>query len=326
MIKDKIKKLLRDQDAFMRIIQYMYLMIINRNRLMKRESYGNENPDKCILLIRPSTEDGVQGLMSLFIQALRWIEYANLNGYIPYVDYKNYETQYHDGVNNAWDYYFTQPSSLSLEEVYKSKNVILTGASLRKTVDYHLFRSTIFSSNEECRRANNLILNNINISPEIEKIVNDENSRIHVENCAGLFIRGTDYIMLKPTGEYVQPTIEEYIKGVDKFLADYEVENLFLVTEDYSYYKKLTEHYKNRIKIVSFDSFVRGYSGKDVLSKSNVLIEDKRKRGSYYFSKIVLLSKCKYLIASITMGSIVAYSLNGGNYEGQYIFDLGLYS
>jgi hypothetical protein len=183
MVKEKVKKALRNNDTLMRILQYFYLATSHRNRLMQKKSYGEKNRDKTVLLIRPSTDDGVQGLMSLYLQALRWIEYANKNGYLPYVDYKNYKTQYYDGNSNAWDYYFTQPSDLSINDVYESKNVVLTGASFKKTVDYHLFRNTIFASREECERAYNLIWENIDISAEIKAIVDGENRNLCVENC-----------------------------------------------------------------------------------------------------------------------------------------------
>ena len=77
---------------------------------------------------------------------------------------------------------------------------------------------------------------------------------------------------------------------------------------------------------MSFDSFIRNYEGKDVLSESNVLDEDKKQRGQKYLVKMILLSRCKYLISSITQGSKFSYALNGGKYMDEYIFDLGLYS
>lgn len=44
-----------------------------------------------------------------------------------------------------------------------------------------------------------------------------------------------------------------------------------------------------------------------------------------YLVKIVLLSRCKYLVSSITMVAIAAYSMNGGKYEYEMIFDKGVY-
>lgn len=56
-----------------------------------------------------------------------------------------------------------------------------------------------------------------------------------------------------------------------------------------------------------------------------LLNKNPQKRGMEYLVKIVLLSRCKYLVSSITMGSIAAYSMNGGKYEDEMIFDKGVY-
>lgn len=79
------------------------------------------------------------------------------------------------------------------------------------------------------------------------------------------------------------------------------------------------------IRIVSFDTFIRNYEGKDVLSKSDVLEKDKKLRGQNYLAKMILLAKCKYLISSMTQGSKFSYVLNDGKYVDEYVFDLGLY-
>ncbi|NME83737.1 hypothetical protein [Clostridium sp. SM-530-WT-3G] len=292
---------------------------------MKKSSFGLLNDNKTILLIRPNSEDGVQGLMSLFIQTMRWIDYANKKSYIPYIDYKKYETQYYDGENNVWEYFFTQPTGLTRNEVYNSKNVIISGNTWSESVNYKLYCGEIFSDNNLCKECYDIIWKNIDLSEEVKKIIEKENEKLGVENCIGVYLRGTDYVRLKPTGEYVQPAVEEVISKIKEFLVKYGDINLFLVTEDESYYQKLTQEFKDKIKIVSFDSFISNYECNKYLSKSGLLETDKKKRGMDYLIKIILLSKCKYLVSSITMGSIAAYSINGGNYEDKYIFNLGYY-
>ena len=61
------------------------------------------------------------------------------------------------------------------------------------------------------------------------------------------------------------------------------------------------------------------------MSRSGVLNDDKKQRGQNYLVKMILLSKCKYLISSITQGSKFSYALNGGKDKDEYIFNLGLY-
>ena len=321
----KIKYILQKNKNLFRYFQYMYNLVLHPNRLMAKKSFGSLNKDRTILIIRPSTDDGVQGLMSLFIQAMHWIEYANQKCCIPFVDFKNYKTQYSNGIDNVWEYYFTQPSDLCIDDVYNSCNVNLSGVSLKRRIDIDTFRGEVFNNKDLCKRCYDLIWNNIDLSEEVYSIVDKENKDIHVENCLGLYIRGTDYVKLKPPGEYVQPTIEDVIKKVYEFLAEYGKMDIFLVTEDNDYYQLLQQQFGDQIRLVSFDTFIENYDGRTFLSQCNVLNEDKKRRGMDYLVKIILLSKCKYLISSITMGSIAAYCFNGGKYEDEYIFDLGLY-
>lgn len=82
-------------------LKYIYYFIARRNILQKKKSYGKCNADKVIYIIKPDYQDGVEGLLSLIHKQVIYIEYAKKNGYIPFVDWKNYKTQYYDGKNNV---------------------------------------------------------------------------------------------------------------------------------------------------------------------------------------------------------------------------------
>jgi hypothetical protein len=323
--KAKIKSKFNRQQNLIRIIRFIYTAIKKPQFLQNKVHYGDNHRDKVIYLIRPNSEDGIQGLMSLFVQTMRKIDYAVSRGYIPYIDFKNYKTQYYDGISNVWESYFTQPSNLLLEEVYASKNVILSGLSLCKNEDIALFKSSIFTDNIICEKCYKLITENISLSKEAEQIVEEQSRLLHLDSCIGVYIRGTDYTKLKPSGEHIQPNIDSVIEKTKNYLSIYPNNRIFLVTEDFENYRRMKEEFRDLLLITEFDTFVQDYSGNDFLSKSNVLNDDKKQRGMDYLVKIVLLSKCKYLISSITMGSIAAYAMNGNKYDDSYIFDLGLY-
>lgn len=129
---------------------------------------------------------------------------------------------------------------------------------------------------------------------------------------------------MRPSGEYVQPNVKQVEQQIEKFIEQYHV-SVFLVTEDGNIYDDLRNKFGEYIKIVSYDSFIYDYDSKDVLSRSNVLEDNKKLRGQKYLVKMILLSRCKYLISSITQGSKFSYALNGGKYVDEYVFDLGLY-
>ena len=138
-------------------------------------------------------------------------------------------------------------------------------------------------------------------------------------------MRGTDYTKIKPPGEPVQPSQDMVIAKVKEFKKKYQCNKIFLVTEDYDNYQRMIQEFGDEVQVVSFDHFIKNYSGNDFLSKTNCLDNDVYRRGKEYLIKILMLSKCKYLISSITQGSISAYLLNGGKYLAEYIFELGTY-
>lgn len=305
-------------------LKYFYYCIARRDVLQKKISLGNGNCDNTILVVKPDYQDGVEGLLSLIHKQVIYIDYAKQNGYIPFVDWKNYKTQYYDGENNAWEFFFKQPSQLTEAEVYQSKNVVLSGWTFRDINSRGLFESEIFFNQSLNKESHDLLERNLAFSEDVLKKVTEEAGKIDIENCIGLYVRGTDYVKLKPSGEYVQPNVDQVKDKLQEFVDKYHAP-VYLVTEDGDIYDELVATFGETLRLVSFDTFIRNYDGKKHLSKSNVLEEDKKLRGQKYLVKMILLSRCKYLISSITQGSKFSYALNGGKYEDEYIFDLGLY-
>lgn len=51
--------------------------------------------------------------MSLYKSVIGHLIYADQNGYIPVIDFKNYKNMYRDGMffhKNVWERYWKQPS------------------------------------------------------------------------------------------------------------------------------------------------------------------------------------------------------------------------
>lgn len=307
------------------LAKYLYYCVAKRNILQKRMSFGQMNSDRVIYVIKPDYQDGVEGLLSLLYKQVLYIDFAKRKGYVPFVDWKNYKTQYYDGKNNVWEFFFKQPSNLTENEVYKSKNVYLSGWTF-KTIDPEgLFEAKVFADKRIREKSSKMLCEHIHFSDEVLSIVNKEATSLNISECIGVYIRGTDYVKLKPSGEYVQPSVDQMKCKIHEFENKYNAP-IFLVTEDGDIFDNLKKEFGDIIRIVSFDTFIRNYEGKDVLSKSDVLEKDKKLRGQKYLAKMILLSKCRYLITSITQGSKFSYILNNGKYVDEYPFDLGLYS
>lgn len=292
-----------------------------------RKHYGEKNTDKIIYIIRPRT-DCIEGLMSLFMNAMKQLGYAEKHGYIPVIDFENYETQYMDGEvqeKNVWNYYFTQPiKEITVEEAYESANVILAG--FNDCIRSYRFLDKDFNP-ESLGHAHMFYKKYITFSDDvIQRVVSEEKS-VDPSNMIGMYLRGTDYIAMKPAGEAIQPTPEQAFEVVDQMVEKYGCLGVYLVTEDERNYELARKKYAGKLKIVSFDRFVSDYNGDTFLSQScsvRELSESPYIRGMNYLVKLIILSHCKCIVGGNTCGSWAACVFADESVE-KYIFDLGIY-
>ena len=290
----------------------------------KKKCFGNLNSDKVFYIIRPRPGK-IEGLMALFLDVIKQLDYAEKRNFIPVVDFENYETQYYEKGKNAWEIFFNQVSEYSLDEVYHSKNVILSGLNaLEKAPD---FLSQKYD-NSSLLYARKIVKKYIKVKPEIQVIVDNETNRLQIDNCLGLYLRGTDYTKLKPAGHPVQPTTIQAIKIVDEYLVKNPHKNIFLVTEDADICLEIKKKYGEKVRTINDDIYISNYDGKNFLSMDDSSINQlglsSFQRGITYLSKILLLSKCKDIIGGNTSGSWAACVLSK-SIDFLYIFDLGCY-
>ena len=285
---------------------------------------GSDNPRDTVYIIRPRT-NGIEGLLALFIWVLRHLDYAETEKYIPVVDMKNYRTQYSDGVANVWEWFFSQPANVSLDRAYNYQNQILSGYRLRNKIDESLLSAEVFKDKRIKRKYREICKKYITVSEECNQLISHELERIPITECIGVFLRGTDYVKMRPVGEYVQPTAEQVVESIREMRRKHGNFPVFLVTEDQHIFDVISKNI-NDLYTVSFDDYISDYNGQTFLAFSGSLRSDKRALGMEYLTKIVLLSKCKYLLSSIASGSKAAYVLRDEDYEDEFIFDMGLYS
>ena len=135
-----IKKIFFDHIAEPLIKNYNYS---NKDPFYDFVSCGNKNPGKIFYVIRRSPG---AGLFSNLIYVLNHLDIANKHNFIPVIDMENYPTIYNErksinGTKNSWLYYFEPVSKYSIEDVYKSKNVILS-----KNRFYDVFSHKIYNN------------------------------------------------------------------------------------------------------------------------------------------------------------------------------------
>ena len=324
-LKNELKHLLfKMPRCFTRFFYLIYNYLEFPEYREIKKTYGNLNPDKTFYIIRPRPGN-VEGLMALFLDVMKQLDYADKHRYIPVVDFKNYETQYFEEGKNAWEIYFKQVSDYSLDEVYKSQNVILSGLNALERAPKNLNQKF---DDESLRFVRKLVRKYIKVSNSVQSMIVKEENKLKVNDCIGLYLRGTDYIKMKPAGHPVQPTPEQAIEKINEMFSG-KNKNIFLVTEDNEIREKIVEYYGNKIKTVTDDIFITNYDGNNFLSMTssiNELGSKASERGVIYLVKLCLLAKCGYMIAGNTSGSWAASVLSEKlDMNSMYIFNLGRY-
>lgn len=322
-LKRFIGKQLDKSDCLLkRILQRVNNEVFHQDLKYKYCSFGKMNPDKIFYIIRPTSK--IEGLLSLFFMVMRNIAFAEENGFIPVVDFQNYVTQYNcerliNGTLNAWEYYFKQISDISLEEVYKSKNVFVSGWG-RPDLKYSIFKNDY--SEEINRERRNFIAKYTGIQETInEKVIRFCKDNF-TESVLGVYVRGTDYLKLQPKGHPIQPPVEDVVAKVEEFVRKYDIQKIFLVTEDYNIFEIFENKFGDKI-FSSDDFYIKNY--KDNFLYSCLSERDSFEKGEIYLIKMLILAKCPYIITTLTNGSLFSLAIAENEFKDKYIFNLGKY-
>jgi len=240
--------------------EYRPLVIKNQN-LIKRNIFnvvgkGNLNPDKVFYVIQryPGT-----GLFSNLAFVINHIKVATDMGFIPIVDMKNFPSIYSEKnkilcTNNSWEYYFNQITNYTLEEVYKSKNIILTnnifyagnGFNYRITESdtlLDIFKKNIFLKKTKLKTINYLK----------KKLLSNKKT-------LGIHFRGTGYKI-----EDNPLTINQMINKINNILSEEKYDQIFLVTEDSINFKGIIDYFGS--KVIYLKTSQRGKTNLEVWNK-----------------------------------------------------------
>ena len=324
-IKRKIYFALSNNKSMQGVLKLLIMVnniLFHWNERQKMYHYGDENPDDTYYVIRPS--GNTEGLLSTYFYVTESVSWAKKKNYIPFVDFSDSTCQYYvgreiNGTYNAWEYFFKQPSDVRKEDLVSKRNVLKSG--------WFVF------DKYQCRREKDEVQNgsegrikkdtNIAIQDYIlKKAYELKNKILKDKNVLGVFIRGTDYVKLRPKGHSVQPTIDQICEKVDEMISKSEIDQIYLVTEDYDYYLKIKEKYGSMV-VVADDRFVKNYDKKEYIS--DVLVDDPYERGLSYLIRLIILSECDYMVSSIASGSIFVKNIRKRTAKEEYWFDLGTY-
>nr|WP_308624384.1 hypothetical protein [uncultured Eisenbergiella sp.] len=290
----------------------------------QKVSFGKENPDKTFFVVRRATCK--VGLFSYVMTNMGLVKRAVDRGYIPVIDMQgNANTYLEDeevGRKNAWEFYFEQPCGYTLEDISKSKNVILSSGLIREG-DWHP-GSYVVGNPEKCKewRAffNRYLIVNSKISQETDAMYKE---MFGLGRTLGVLCRGTDYINNRPKNHPIQPEPEEVIQKAEAVMREYKCEWIYLATEDEAIYKRFQEAFGDKLKVTGAKRCA-DTGNKNINDIVYQRKHDRYIKGKEYLINILLLAKCDCLVAGSVGGTYGALLMSKG-YEYQYVYDLGRY-
>lgn len=287
--------------------------------------YGKENKDKTFYVIR--RRDAYCGLFSLYITTLARIDTALKKGFIPVVDMQNNFNLYLDekkiGKENSWEYFFEQPMGYSLNDIKKSKNVIIGDGSVPEMFPY-LDVDFLYGKKGNIEYWKDLAKRYIRVNTGIQKYVDELYDKMFLrqDRVLGIRCRGTDYVNEKPKNHPRQPEITDILREAKRIIEEYKCTKIFLMTEDRSYYQACKNEFGDMLTVYNdkFTTYASGSIGKAMYEQAS----SKYLMGMEYLIETLLLGKCNCLCAGC-VSATVGVLLMANEYEYIYLFDLGIY-
>lgn len=303
----------------------------------RRKTYGKENPDKTFYVIRGVKSDsrfyiGVNlNLLANFSYVISHLLYAQEKGWIPIVDQLHYPVYNKEafpinGSDNPWEYFWNQPSPYTLDEVYRSRNVVLSSRSwyAKGNPEYSV------EAHQDPRQIEwfHEIVSTVPLNESMEKLKAETRDILFPKGSKilGVSMRNAGHAKnsrYKAPGHPIQPECEELIQITRERMQDWGADHVFLTTEENENVNKFRMAFGDKLIVLERERYDgwRFFTPED---PNPLYLPGKRYNTTKnYLLEMELLSECDCLIGSITSGLRYAVFRNGGRYQNLEILDRG---
>lgn len=307
--------------------------VITRERAV---SYGDLHEDKVFYVIRsidcnsPFYIGPINNLLANYFYVISHIMYAERKNWIPVVDQLNYPVYNSvsfsvNGTFNAWEYYWKQPSGYLLEDVYKSKNVVLSKQNWFSEYDLG-YDIKLYKKREIVSRYSS-VMSKIHYNKVVKNSINDilRKKRIKNKRILGVNYRFAGHSLKhfdKAKGHPVQPDIDVLINIVSDRIRRWNLEYIFIASDTEEAINAFEKCFPERVMYLArnrySESLQRGEHSEIYDSEAiyNTSLS--------YLAEMELLAQCSCLIGSVNSGFRYALLKNNNQYEHIEILDYGL--
>ena len=311
----------------------------------EKRSYGNCNPDVIFYVIRPyyfvapnELLTHPQHLLYYYYLILQKISYAVKNGWTPVVDFEHYdgllyfaESEPVHGTKNAWEYFWKQPSPYTLEEVYQSKNVIL---STRNSIDYGLIPPTVmvrpfqkYADQLATRCSRYALLTPFNEYTQNYIDTWQEKLFPSGKRILGVVYRSTSYGREQTPNKShpVQPSLASLAVKAKRLMKQYEMDYIYFVNEEEKNVQDMKDIFGDKLIVLPRLRYENFHEFTPEDPNPLYVLGQRYPTNLSYLTEIALLSRCTGLLGAMSSGTRAAIIWNQDQYEVKQIVDLGLW-
>lgn len=291
------------------------------------KKFGEENQGKMIYIAKTMGCDGFFAELRFLLNELY---FADKLGLIPVLTMSNKssyaEKEPINGTTNPFEYYFLQPTEVTLESAKKSFAVVEHNWIQRDFIKANLgFKSGYAPTDEYFEVISNLMKKHLRFNEDTKvKVCDTAKTLLGDGKVLGIHIRGADF-KRHYNNHPNMVTIEEYAKSVEETLKENNFDKIFLATDDSEAIEVFTAKFGD--KLVYYKNVIRT-DGDQTVMKSEV----DRPLHHYNLGIEVIrdsytLSLCSGLIAGLSNVSIFSRLMKqseGKKYDYLKILDKGI--
>lgn len=297
---------------------------------MQIKHYGVLNKDKTIYHITEANKN--LGFFAMYRYWLEYLYFADVCGYTPVInpgpEFAYREKEKVNGTKNPFEYYFVQPSQISVQSAKLSRNVVDAEVFHRQMVElvftgrYCHYKANKRYMLELARIVGKYIRFN---HPAWEYISNGMDTlQMQGEKVLGVHIRGTDF-RSNYNNHPIYINEDECFKEIDLLLHKNSYTKIFVATDDGRILKNFTGRYGDRL--CYYSDVMRSYKNQSVAFSKSSREKHKYLLGLEVIRDMYTLSVCSGLVAGISQVAICA-RINKLSRQEQYenikIIDKGL--